>query len=177
MSSIASGYNRECVLLQNGTVLCWGRNYNGELGDGTNVDRYVPVAVSGLNDASSITSGYYHACVILQNGTACCWGLNDVDQLVASANNGVRTPGTVPVVVPGLTNVRSIATKVFHACAILEDGTPRCWGYNAYGQLGDGTTTSSNVPIRLSCGERHQQGLANTLDGSIMVFHRKKCSR
>jgi hypothetical protein len=82
----------------------------------------------------------------LEDGTARCWGYNHLGAL----GGGTYTDSNVPVVVSGLSSVRSISAGYYHTCAVLEDGTARCWGYNYHGELGDGTYTDSNVPVVVS---------------------------
>jgi alpha-tubulin suppressor-like RCC1 family protein len=143
----ASG-NRTCALIDDGTVRCWGENSSGQLGDGTTTSRANPVTVSGLSNAVGIGGGEYHTCALLSDGTVECWGSNGAGQL----GDGTTTDRLTPVVVAGLNNAMAIAAgrSYAHTCALLSDGTARCWGYNFDGQLGDGTNTSSSTPVTVS---------------------------
>jgi hypothetical protein len=126
--------------------MCWGYNDIGRLGDGTTVDKTVPVAVSGLSQVRSISAARFHSCAVFEDCTAKCWGLNTNGWL----GDGTTTGSTSPVAVSGLSNVISISAGATHTCAVLENGGGRCWGDNSYGQLGDGTTTSSKTPVAVS---------------------------
>ena len=101
--------------------------------------------MSGLSGAVAIDAGNRHTCAVLGNGTARCWGYNLNGQL----GDGTTTNSIAPVTVSGLTDAVAIsATASFeHWCVVLADSTARCWGRNDSGQLGNGTTTDSNVPV------------------------------
>jgi len=143
-TAIAAGGAHSCATRTDGTAHCWGFNYFGQLGDGTNkFDSKVPVTVAGLSGATAIDAGRSHSCATRSDGTARCWGYNANGQL----GDGTYTDSNVPVVVTGLTAATAIAAGFYHSCATRSDGTARCWGSSNYGQLGDGTYTSSNVPV------------------------------
>lgn len=136
-----------CALNNVGAVQCWGENTNGELGDGTNTDSDIPVYVSGLTSGvTSIAAGFKFTCALLNDGTVKCWGLNTYGQL--GDNNGKSNQNT-PVSGNGLTDVVQIAAGGRHACALISDGTVKCWGGNGDGQLGDNSTTERASPVQV----------------------------
>lgn len=148
---MATGNAHGCVLQSNGSVRCWGRNTFGSVGDGTTADRLEPVPVSGLflNSAALVTalsSGGQFSCALIGNGTGRCWGFNSDGRL----GNGTTANSSVPVPVSGLTGAVAISsgnTGGGFSCALIADGTVRCWGGNSLGQLGDGTTTNQSAPV------------------------------
>jgi alpha-tubulin suppressor-like RCC1 family protein len=131
--------NYACAVMMGGTVMCWGSNGFGQLGNGTNTSTGKPVVVTGLSSATAVSAGLSHVCAVLADHTAVCWGNGGQGELGASAN---VTASNTPVAVPGLTNVAAIAAGALHTCAVLTDGTAQCWGDNTDGALGNGTTST-----------------------------------
>ena len=140
--SKVTGMYHSCALLSSGAVKCWGNNSSGQLGDGTMpTPRTTPVDVSGLSSGvTAITAGYLHTCALLSTGAVKCWGQNGYGQI---GDGTTTTPRTTPVDVSGLSSgVIAISAGYYHSCALLSSGAVKCWGYNPYGQIGDGTTTT-----------------------------------
>lgn len=141
VKKVSSGDYHTCVLLNNGTVMCWGKNTEGQLGDVTYTSRTSPVSVIGLSSVTAISAGHLHTCALLADGTVYCWGHNYNGQLGDGGSDLTSDNRSYPVRVSGLANeiVTAIEVGSDHSCALLADGTVRCWGYNYQGQLGDGT--------------------------------------
>ena len=145
VTNIGIGYNFTCAINSSGAVLCWGRNGNGQLGNGSRQNSLSPVFPTGLaSGVRSLSVGSAHACAVTQSGSAKCWGAGAAGRL----GNGYTNDQTSPVQVSGLTSgVSSIAVGAANACAITTAGAVKCWGNNTYGAVGDGTTTDRTSPV------------------------------
>ena len=128
------------------SVMSWGDNSAGELGNGTLTPSTTPVAVGGSGSIQAISSGGRHVLALTSSGTVLAWGNDTAGQLgngAASANGDAENPATVS----GLTGVTQVSAGAEHSLALLSDGTVEAWGDNSHGELGNGTTTSSDVPV------------------------------
>jgi alpha-tubulin suppressor-like RCC1 family protein len=148
---MAAGYNHNCAIKTDGSAWCWGRNSNGQLGDGTTTSQTTPVAVSGLaSGVTRIAAGFLHTCAGRTDGSVWCWGWNFYGQV----GDGTNTERATPVAVSGLASgVTQIAAGGSQSCAIRSNGSALCWGLNGSGQLGDGTTTHRYTPVAVTFGE------------------------
>jgi alpha-tubulin suppressor-like RCC1 family protein len=148
ITQIAAGggtSDHTCARSTTGAVRCWGRNLNGQLGNGGTTDSPTAVAVSGLGAASTVAVGSRHTCAVV-SGAVKCWGANFDGQLGDNTTDPSSTP--VPT---GLTSARSLTAGGDvdghgHSCALLTNNTVWCWGDNAYGQLGDASYIDRLVP-------------------------------
>jgi alpha-tubulin suppressor-like RCC1 family protein len=138
-----TGDDFACALLGNGTVKCWGTNQFGSLGNGGAIGSgaysATPVTVVGITSAVQLSVGGAHACVVLADGTARCWGYNNTLQLGGDVAAGTTATST-PIAVAGLSGIRAISAGFLHTCALLTNGTAKCWGDNSKGAIGDGAT-------------------------------------
>jgi alpha-tubulin suppressor-like RCC1 family protein len=145
-TAIAAGSYFAEALRANGSVVSWGDNTNGDLGNGTTQSATTPVSVSGVSHAVAIAAGYQHALAAINDGTVMAWGDGSSGQL----GTGQSTPSSTPVQVPNLSNVVSVAAGERDSLALRSDGSAVGWGNNDWGQLGDGTTNSHPTPVPLA---------------------------
>ena len=144
-TALAAGYFHNCALLASGQEQCWGYNQEGQLG--SSIQSTTPVAVSGISAATGITAGDSHSCA-LSGGALQCWGYNQNGQLGHGTTNQHYA---TPVAVTGISTAVEVKGGGLHTCARLSSGAVQCWGYNLYGQLGDGSTyTTSTLPVGVS---------------------------
>jgi len=161
--SATTGYYHTIVTKTDGTLWSWGLNTNGQLGQEDAAHRSSPEQVGFLTDWSdAVVGGAYHTLAVKTDGTLWTWGLNDEGQLGLEDWNVHRSS---PEQVGDLTNWRSVTGGAYHTAAVKTDGSLWTWGYDAYGQLGLGSTNddrSSPEQVGLltnwssvSCGDSH----------------------
>uniref|UniRef100_A8M7D0 Regulator of chromosome condensation, RCC1 n=1 Tax=Salinispora arenicola (strain CNS-205) TaxID=391037 RepID=A8M7D0_SALAI len=148
VTAVAAGNAHSLALTSAGTVLAWGANSSGQLGDGTTTPRSTPVAVdlpAGTTISTIAASSSSHSLAVTSTGTMLAWGANFTGQL----GDGTITNRSTPVAVdlPAGTTVTAVATGSGHSLAVTSTGTMLAWGGNGSGQLGDGSTTSSSTPV------------------------------
>ncbi len=159
---IVAGSTHYCVRYNEGSVKCWGLNSSGQLGYGDTVARGDSVNESGSNlpfvnlgtgrTAKYLAAGFTHTCAILDNDTLKCWGSNSTGQLgygdtLVRGNAANQMGDSLPIVNVGTgRTVKKISAGSNSTCAILDNNTLKCWGYNLYGQIGrDNTTNAGNT--------------------------------
>jgi alpha-tubulin suppressor-like RCC1 family protein len=142
-ASVSAGGNSSCGLDAGGTAYCWG----ALRAPGGVISPAPPAAVAGGLTFRSITVGDDHACGLTTAGRAYCWGSNYWGQV----GNGTSAAGMVAEPAPvagGLTFTQLTAGYGF-ACGVTSNGAAYCWGYGVNGQLGNGGTGSSTIPVRM----------------------------
>lgn len=135
---LAVGDGHTVVVKNDGTVLTWGGNSLGQLGNGTTVNTNTPVQASGLTGMTAVAAGPSQTIALKSDGTVWAWGYNGLGQL----GNGSSTNSSTAVKVSGLTGVTEIAAGQYHMMALKSDGTVWAWGANNWGQLGNVTAST-----------------------------------
>src|SRR4051812_38806035 len=139
-ASVGAGLEHTCTFVGDGRMQCWGANYTGQLGGGT-IGGFSPTPqfVQNMSTAIKAAVGGFFTCAMMPDRTVQCWGRNQDGQL---GNGDATTDTALPGPVLGLGPVSDIVPGGYHACAIMNDRTVRCWGRNGRGQVGDGTVDS-----------------------------------
>lgn len=171
---VGSGDAHNCATRSDGGESCWGDNYYGELGDGTTINRHVAVSVLGVHHAIATALGFDVSCILNSGGKVACWGYGP---------DGQRGDGTTTTVtthaepVSDLSNVTKLAYGLGQGCAVVSSGAARCWGFNHYGEVGNGRTRNALVPatvvglrkvVDIGCGDFHS--LALLKDGTTTAW-------
>jgi alpha-tubulin suppressor-like RCC1 family protein len=166
-TALAGAEHHSCLLADSANVYCWGDNVDGDVGNNSTTLASLPQLVQGLSGAAAIAAGGFFTCATRADGGASCWGANSTGELAAAdtVDHHTATPviatfinvplrGLVPL---ALLNVTAIATGTpsaldarEHACALLANGTLRCWGDNSAGEIGNGTTTNQPRPAAVN---------------------------
>jgi alpha-tubulin suppressor-like RCC1 family protein len=172
----AAGYNFSLALCSDGSLYAWGSNEDGQLGDGTLMDRLSPVRVVAPTGQTwtQVTGGFWSAAALCSDGSLYTWGNNYSGQL----GNGTTVEQLAPVRIAPPTGQRWLQVSVgySHMLAVCSDGSLYAWGRNNYGQFGNSTNTSRLTPIQVpppagkqwvqvSAGHNHSLALAS--DGEV----------
>ena len=166
----ACGGQHTAAIKTDGTLWCWGRNFDGQLGDNTNGYKKSPVQTTALGtNWNQVSCGGLHTAAIKTDGTLWCWGENEYGALgqgELSSKNFRFKSSPVQTIAFG-TNWKQVSCGHRHTAAIKTDGTLWCWGWNDYGQIGDGnrsyktryspvqTTAFGTNWKQVSCGSTH----------------------
>ncbi len=170
---VSGGGFHSLAIGANGQVFAWGDNSYGQAGDGSRLERYVPVPIPGLSGVFGIAAGGFHSLALVQGGSVLAWGDNQHGQLGQNSTLDSTTPETVS----GLSNVVEIAAGYMFSLALKSDGTVWAWGANESGQLGNGTTVDQLKPaqipglsgiIAIAAGSAY--GLALKNDGTVWAW-------
>jgi alpha-tubulin suppressor-like RCC1 family protein len=172
-TSISAGFSAHtCGIRSNGALYCWGDNTDGQLGDNTTTNRSVPTRVGTATDWTLVSAGGHgsydfgftevtgQTCGLRAAGQLYCWGSNADGEV----GDGTMTDRLTPTRIGTAADWKDVSAGAFHSCGVRADGSLYCWGANV---LGDGATTSSDVPVQnelggwitVSAGQVHTEGL------------------
>jgi len=149
--ALTAGQEHTCALAETGTAFCWGRNDDGQLGDGTRDDRAAPTPVAGGLTFRALAAGFRHTCGLTDAGDAYCWGENGRRQLGDGEQSPWRRSHAAPVRVDGGHRFIAIGGGQSHTCGVTDAGALYCWGDNTWSQYGIGRLTGGErTPVRAS---------------------------
>jgi len=162
---VAAGWGHSLEARSDGTVWAWGRNDLGEVGDGTTTNRLAPVQVTGLTGVTQVAGGCVHSLALRSDGTVWAWGDNTLGELGRGAVTGVEATAAP---VSGLAGVTKISAGCGFSLALRSDGTVWAWGYNSAGELGNGSTANSTVPVKIT-GLSQVTAIAAGWDSAVAI--------
>ena len=144
---VAGGQAHTCAVTTSGAAKCWGLGTSGQLGNRSAAGSFIPSDVYDMSvGVTAIAAGKNHNCAVVGRAIK-CWGGNPGGELGDGSTGNTRL---APVSVVGLSGVvSSLAAGGDHTCAVV-DGAAKCWGWNYYGQIGDGSTVQKNAPVAVS---------------------------
>jgi len=177
--AVSAFVHHALALKSDGTVWAWGLGGSGQLGNGTNANSSLPVQVKdptgtvGLTGIASVKAFGYSSLALKPDGTVWAWGYNVDGEL----GNGTNANSSLPVQVKdptgtvGLTGIVSISAFGFHSLALKSDGTVWAWGYNYYGELGNGTNANSSLPVQVYADPIEDIHLTGIVSVSAGFYH------
>ena len=188
---VAAGATHSLALATDGTIYAWGKNEYGQLGNDSTTNSPVPVAVKTAGtpmDGKTIIqihAGYEHSLALASDGTVYAWGRNNSGQLGKNDATDAHIPAAVQTLGTPMAGkvIVQLAAGNSQSMALASDGTVYTWGWNQYGQLGNGTTTNSRIPVavvttgtplagktisQIAAGNAH--ALAMTDDGTVYTW-------
>ena len=174
-------FSTSCVVASDNRAYCWGSNKNGQLGNGSTADSRVPVAVntSGVlvgKTIKEVTTGGFHTCALDTSSKMYCWGLNSSGRLgggLTSILSNVPVAVNMSGALAGKT-IKQMSVEFSTSCVVASDNRAYCWGSNKNGQLGNGSTADSNVPVAVNmsgalAGKTIKQILAGGDHGCVVA--------
>jgi len=171
---VAAGDNNSFAIKPDETLWAWGRNSNGQLGIGSNMDHWVPRRVSGVPLAKDVAVGAGHCVVVKSDGTVWAFGENAYGVVLGT---GTTQNQNLPIQVSGLSDVVRVSAGYHFSLALKNDGSVWSWGLGANGRLGDGSSVDRAMPtivsgfgvgsgvVSITC--RNSSALALKSDGTL----------
>lgn len=149
-TQVSAGNRFTCGVDGAGEAWCWGKNDDGQLGNGSTQPSAVPVRMAGGLAFRAVAAGYAHACGITTDSNLYCWGDNEFGGL----GNGTTVSSPVPARVAGAVQFVSVSAGTRYTCALATDGAAYCWGDSGSGRLGTGSTAPASTPMPVTGGLR-----------------------
>jgi alpha-tubulin suppressor-like RCC1 family protein len=155
-AQLSMGDMHTCGITTTGKAYCWGRNFQGQLGDGTDTTRLLPTPVAGGLVFRNVSAGQDHTCGVTSDFLAYCWCEPIGGKL--GIGSPIRKIVTTPLRVASGLKFRIVSVGSSHSCGLtVPDERAYCWGNNSLGELGDGTFTERDTPVAVAGGRRFRQ--------------------
>ncbi len=172
VTSIAAGIGHCLALQKDGSVVAWGENIVGQLGDGTLIDRFLPVKVEGIKDAASVGAGFYHSLVACKDGALWGWGYNVFGQLADGTTVDRHRPvrAKLPDGKAFITDAVKAIGGSLHTLILRKDKTLLACGSNHFCQLGNGKPVGRQIlPVKVGVPEGGEpfKGVLDMDGGSV----------
>lgn len=181
ITAVSGGDMHSVAVNVDGSIWTWGNNDHGQLGDGTKINKYKPIVVKGLPKVTKVAAGGDHTLALDEDGNVWAWGNDEYGQLGVGDGNSNKYR-SYPIKINSINNIIDISAGEDFSLAVRNDGTVWAWGYNAHGQLGNGNTTESSIPLQVtlqdgsylsdiksvSAGQEHSAAVSN--GGNIYVW-------
>ncbi len=156
VSKVVVGEFHNCALLSTGAVRCWGDNNVGNLGNGTTTSSQTPVTVTGLSNATDLSEGGRTTCAV-SSGLVYCWGFNSSTVRTLGNSSFTNQFSSTPLQVTGVNNATKVSVGLRSSCALINDGTIKCWGSTFVGQRGNLNIVDATVASVVT-------GISNAID-------------
>jgi alpha-tubulin suppressor-like RCC1 family protein len=157
-TQVSKGFRHTCAIRDDQQLYCWGVNTYGNIGDNTTTTRPLPVVVDAGTNYISVSAGTWFTCGITSTGVLKCWGNNSN----RSVGDGTTTQRNTPRIINSGVSYKALAqTTNYTMCAITTTDVLKCWGYNNYGQVGVGGTTSTTTPTIVDSGTAYLSVVAS----------------
>tara|TARA_S200000501_G_scaffold104499_1_gene97892 strand:- start:5495 stop:7462 length:1968 start_codon:yes stop_codon:yes gene_type:complete len=149
--TVGMGSHHTCAILDDGSLMCWGSDHDGRLGNGLEEtsSQYTPVLIDipDNRNAISVDGGYTNTCVLFDDGGVMCWGRDHVGQNGDGGSSSTTHSPGANVALPEGRSAIDLSVGAYHSCAVLDDSSITCWGWNERGQIGDNSTTNAPSPV------------------------------
>jgi alpha-tubulin suppressor-like RCC1 family protein len=159
-ANVSAGYSHTCGVRRNGKLYCWGDDGSGQVGDGGSSGATTPRRIGAFEDWATVAAGNFHACGVRKNGKLYCWGGDNIGQVGDGGENSDAIPE--PERIGTFEDWATVDAGSSHTCGVRSNGKLYCWGYDGYGQIGDGGGTGATTPRRIGTFEDWAQTKTGT---------------
>lgn len=170
---VSLGSQHTCALTVAGQIKCWGANFQGQIGNGTQSPAVVnPTTIDLSTSYKFVTAGSEHSCGITTAGKLKCWGYNFRGEL----GDGTNNLSSIPISIDAGENYISVSAGQDFTCAVTANGQLKCWGDGAYRKLGTGNTANQSLPTNIDIGTKYVEvNVGGSHACALTESHQIKC--